>query len=150
EWLSWVDKNSKIEGVIEFINSSRQHYLSNQGFQVGIWYQNELCGLISFHNLNWENRNTSMGYWLGEKYQGRGIMTKTCKALLNYAFTELKLHRVEIRCAEMNHRSRAIPERLGFTREGMSREAEWLYDHFVNHIVYSILAEEWPPFEAEK
>jgi ribosomal-protein-serine acetyltransferase len=144
EWLPWVDKNSKIEEVIDFINSSRQHYSSNQGFQAGIWYQNELCGLVSFHNFNWENKNTSMGYWLAAKYQGRGIITKTCRALITYAFGELKLNRIEIRCAEMNQRSKAIPERLGFTREGMIREAEWLYDHYVNHIVYSILAAEWP------
>jgi ribosomal-protein-serine acetyltransferase len=144
EWLSWVDKHSKVENLIEFITKSRQQFAANTGFQAGIRYQNQLCGIISFHNFNWENHITSMGYWLAENYQGRGIMTRTCKALISYAFEEMKLNRVEIRCAEMNHRSRAIPERLGFTREGMIREAEWLYDHFVNHIVYSVLAAEWP------
>lgn len=70
-------------------------------------------------------------------------MTKACKACIDYAFNELKLHRLEIRCAVENERSRAIPERLGFTNEGTIREAEWLYDHFVDHVVYGMLEREW-------
>lgn len=70
-------------------------------------------------------------------------MTKACIAFINHAFSELQLNRVEIRCAVGNTKSRAIPERLGFTNEGTIRDGEWLYDHFVNHIVYGILAMEW-------
>ena len=93
--------------------------------------------------MNWANRSTSIGYWLGERYRGSGVMTKSCKAFVEYAFRELNINRVEIRCAEKNLRSRAIPERLGFVNEGMIREAEWLYDHYVDHVVYGILAREW-------
>ena len=50
------------------------------------------------------------------------------------------LHRVEIRCAIDNHRSRAVPHRLGFRLEGQMREAEWLYNHWVDHAVYAGLA----------
>lgn len=58
-------------------------------------------------------------------------------------FNELKLNRVDIRAAEENIKSRAIPERLGFVCEGQIRQAEWLYDHYVNHIVYGMMAAEW-------
>ena len=51
-------------------------------------------------------------------------MTSSCAALLDYLFGELELHRVTIQCGTGNRRSCAIPERLGFTREGMLREAE--------------------------
>ena len=70
-------------------------------------------------------------------------MTKACRALIRYAFEQLQLNRVEIRVAVGNYKSRAIPERLGLVKEGMIREAEWLYDHFVDHIVYGVLAKEW-------
>lgn len=93
--------------------------------------------------MNWANKSTSIGYWLGERYQGKGIMTKSCKSFIEYAFKELNLNKIEIRCAEQNFRSRAIPERLGFVKEGIIREAEWLNDHFVSHVVYGILAREW-------
>lgn len=66
-------------------------------------------------------------------------MTASCRALINRAFGELDLHRVMILCATENRRSRAIPERLGFTLEGVAREAEWLYDHFVDLAIYGLL-----------
>jgi len=70
-------------------------------------------------------------------------MTASCRACISHAFTELKLNRVEIRCAVENRKSRAIPERLGFRFEGTLREAQWLYDHFVEHALYGMLAREW-------
>ena len=83
-----------------------------------------------------------MGYWLDKEAQGTGLMTRSCSALLEHAFAELDLNRVEIRCAVDNARSRAIPERLGFRLEGQLRQAEWLYDRFVDHAVYGLLARE--------
>jgi ribosomal-protein-serine acetyltransferase len=51
---------------------------------------------------------------------------------------------VEVRAAPGNRRSRAIPERLGFRQEGILRDAEWLYDHYVDLVVYAMLADDWP------
>jgi ribosomal-protein-serine acetyltransferase len=63
--------------------------------------------------------------------------------MVNYAFRELGLNRVEIQVATDNMRSRAIPERLGFTQEGILRDDVWLRDRFVDHVVYGMLAREW-------
>ena len=52
---------------------------------------------------------------------------------------ELQLNRIEIRAAIGNVKSQAIPEKLGFAKEGCVREAEWLYDHYVDHIIYGML-----------
>lgn len=70
-------------------------------------------------------------------------MTKVAKALTNYAFTHLNLNKVEIRAAVGNKKSRSVPERLGFVNEGIIRQAEWLYDHYVDITVYGVLANEW-------
>ena len=70
-------------------------------------------------------------------------MTAACRALVDHACEELGLNRVSIACATENKKSCAIPERLGFRREGIVRQAEWLYDHFVDHVVYATLASEW-------
>ena len=85
-----------------------------------------------------------MGYWLASEFRGRGVMTKACQAVVEAAFTHYQLHRIEIRCATGNKRSCAIPRRLGFDYEGTLREAEWLYDHFVDLEVYSMLEQNWP------
>ncbi|GAA0179571.1 GNAT family protein [Clostridium sediminicola] len=143
EWLPWVDASKSSEDTKVFIQSTMDQFASNNGFQAGIWCKGQIAGVIGYHGMNLANKSTSIGYWLSEKFVGKGIMTKACKVLVDYAITDLNLNRVEIRCAENNYKSRAIPERLGFTNEGMIREAEWLYDHYVNHIVYGILASDW-------
>jgi ribosomal-protein-serine acetyltransferase len=102
-----------------------------------------LAGVIGYDAIDWENRSTEVGYWLGEGYQGKGLATAACRALVDHAFKELGLNRVSIACATENKKSCAIPERLGFRREGVVRQAEWLYDHFVDHVVYAALASEW-------
>ena len=60
-------------------------------------------------------------------------MTASCQALVDHAFASLNLHRLVISCAPGNARSRAVAQRLGFVHEGRQRDAEWLYDHFVDH-----------------
>ena len=70
-------------------------------------------------------------------------MTLACRYLVDYSFATLILNRVVIMCATHNKRSRAIPERLGFRHEGTACEAEWLYDHFVDHEMYALLRRHW-------
>lgn len=144
QWLPWVDYETSVEDSRNFVQRSLQHYLDNESFSMGIRYQGRLAGVIGYHTINWTSRRVEIGYWLGSEFQGKGLMTKACSAMIDYAFAKLTLNRVEIHCATENLRSRAIPERLGFTREGTLRESEWLYDHFVDLIVYSMLAREWP------
>jgi len=143
EWLPWVDNSRSIADTQEFIKSSLEQFASNGSFGTGILYQGKLAGAIGFHYIDWSNRATSIGYWLAASFQGKGLMTKACRTLVDYAFNELGLNRVEIRCATENTKSRAIPQRLGFKQEGTIRQAEWLYDHYVDLVVYGILASEW-------
>ena len=64
-------------------------------------------------------------------------------ALVGHALTAWKLHRVEIRVATGNARSRAIPERLGFLREGTLREAERHGERFLDLDVFALLEPDW-------
>ncbi len=143
EWLPWLDTTTKLEDTVEFIKSSIKGAAENKGFNTVIIYRGEIAGVAGYNTINWANKTAYIGYWLGEEFQGNGIMTKVARALTDYAFHELKLNKVEIRAALLNKKSRSIPERLNFVNEGCIRQAEWLYDHYVDHIVYGILAEEW-------
>ena len=71
-------------------------------------------------------------------------MTRACRTLVTTAFKDLGLHRVEIRVVTENNRSRAIPEKLGFTREGVLRQAALLYNRYHDLEIYSMLKDEWP------
>ncbi|MCP3029096.1 GNAT family N-acetyltransferase [Halobacillus sp. A5] len=142
-WLGWVDDNESIKHTKEFIQMGLNKYAAHQGISACILYKGKIAGVIGTHAADWTNRSTSIGYWLGEEFINKGIMTRSVKALTNYLIKDLHLNRIEIRAAESNNSSRAIPERLGFTEEGRLRQVEWLYDHYVDHVVYSILAEDW-------
>jgi len=141
-WLPWLDATLTVDDTRHFIKDALQQFAANEGFQAGIWHKGRLAGVIGFHRIDWFNRQVEIGYWLGEEFQGKGLMTMACRALINHAFHDLKLNRVTIRCATGNTRSCAIPERLGFTREGIVIQGEWLYDHYVDLVVYRLLAGE--------
>ncbi|NHN30480.1 GNAT family N-acetyltransferase [Paenibacillus agricola] len=142
KWLPWVNESTKVEVTQEFIQFELSRFAKNNGFSSGIIFNNELVGCIGVHDINWRNRKTSIGYWLGEKYQGSGVMTRACKGLLRYLIQDLGINRVEIRACSENYKSRAIPERLGFIHEGTIRQAEWIDGRFYDHVVYGILAED--------
>jgi ribosomal-protein-serine acetyltransferase len=86
---------------------------------------------------------TELGYWISERFEGRGLVITTCRVLIDYAFNELALNRIVISCSAENQKSRAIPEKLGFKQEGILRQSEWLQDRFVDMVIYGLLAKEW-------
>jgi ribosomal-protein-serine acetyltransferase len=142
-WLPWVDGDRSPEDSRKFCEKAIGQYAANDGFHAGMWAKGNFIGVIGFHRIDWANRKTTLGYWLDKSAEGRGWMTASCRAMVDHALLELNLNRVEIRCATQNPKSLAIPRRLGFSLEGTVRQAEWLYDHFVDHEIYGMLKEQW-------
>lgn len=150
EWLPWVDSMKSSETYRPIITAWLQQFAEEDGFQAGVMYKGELVGFAGFHSIDYTNKQTSIGYWLAEAYQGKGIMTAVVSSLVDYAFEQYDMHRIEIKCGADNEKSRGIPERLGFLEEGVIRDGEFLYDHFHDLIVYSMLEEDWKKRESEK
>jgi ribosomal-protein-serine acetyltransferase len=138
-WMNWVDQRRTAAEVANYIAAGLKQFVLNQGIQVGIWEDDKLCGMIVCAPLDWQQKAACLEYWLGAAHQGKGIMTSSCRAMMEHLLGTVGLHRLTIRCAAENHRSRAVAERLGFTFEGTARDAEWLYDHYVDHAVYGLL-----------
>lgn len=85
-----------------------------------------------------------IGYWIAAGHEGRGLVTRACRALIEHLFSTPDCHRVTIRAAPDNARSRAIPERLGFAQEGLMREAGWTpVTGYHDLVVYGLLEDEW-------
>ena len=147
EWLPWLDTQTSVSTSVGFIRACLERERTMGAFTGLIWHAGRLSGVAGFNSVDRMNRSGQIGYWLCRDAQGSGIMTACCRTLINYAFDVthgLGLHRVTIGVAPENHKSRAIPERLGFREEGRIRDAEWLYDHFVDHVLYGMLRSEWP------
>lgn len=142
EWLPWVDGTKTPDESLDFIRLTLKQFGEQSSYTFGIWYQEKLSGVIGTHQISWHNRATSVGYWIAKEAQGQGIAIQSCKAFVRFLFKELKLNRIEICAATENKKSQAIPNKLGFQFEGVKRESEWLYDHFVDHACFSILAKD--------
>ena len=143
EWLPWVDVTTSPENIRNFIARVRDQFATGRGPQTGIWIEGNFAGSVGCHPIDWPNRHCSIGYWIEERYQGKGTMTRSCTAMIDYLFGDLGLHRVTIQCGTGNRRSCAIPERLGFTREGLTRDGEWVNDRWVDLVLWGMLEQEW-------
>lgn len=143
EWLPWLDMTTDVQDTRNYIQSCITGFEAKKSLSTVIIYNKKIVGIAGFNNINHANKTVYIGYWLSKDAQGNGIMTKVVEALCQYTFEELQFNKVEIRAAVGNTKSRAIPERLGFVKEGTIRSAEWLYDQFVDHVIYGLLANEW-------
>jgi ribosomal-protein-serine acetyltransferase len=145
EWLPWVDATRAVDDTLAFIRSTLEQFASNQGFAAGIWRQQRYIGGIGTHKIDWLHRKVEIGYWLGRSYQGNGIATDACRALVTHALGELELNRVEILCAAGNVKSRALAERLGFKLEATLREAHFLHGKYHDLLIFAVLKRDWKP-----
>lgn len=143
KWLPFARGAYSVEDAITFIGRTRRQFGDNLGFQAGIIVEGEIAGVIGIHPIDWENAQSSIGYWVAEEHQGRGIVTRASRAILDYVFGTLGLHRMEIRVQPGHTKSQGVPERLGFTLEGTLRQVMKHPDRFVDHLVYGMLADEW-------
>lgn len=143
QWLIWVDRSDTPEITRQYIKDSKRLCENKEAMSAGIWFNGELVGAIGVVAYEWHNRIMEIGYWISADRQGKGIITRAVSALVDYAFNEQNLNRVEIHCATANASSRAIPERLGFKQDGVMREAGLLNGQFVDKVIYSMLASEW-------
>jgi ribosomal-protein-serine acetyltransferase len=142
-WLSWAT-NQDFDDTLGFIHGTRSQLNDNDGFQAAVIVGEGIAGVIGYLGVDWVNRSTRVGYWLDEGHQGKGTMTAAVRLLVNHALAVWDLNRVEIRAAVENRRSRAIPERLGFRREGTLRQAELIDGRYLDSVVYSMLSADWP------
>ncbi|MDA5559596.1 GNAT family protein [Exiguobacterium sp. MMG028] len=141
EWLGWLDYIETVEDSKKNIEGRIKGLIETGGFpkSFAVIYKAVLAGTIGFNEIDRGIQCGTIGYWLGQEFQGKGIMSRALETIIEYGFRDLKLNKIEIRVATENVKSRALPERLGFREEGVIRDAEWLYDRYVDHVVYGLL-----------
>jgi ribosomal-protein-serine acetyltransferase len=143
EWLPWVDHMQSVEDFRKYINSSKLRYGNHAEMGYVIMADGAMIGRLGLYNIDLTNKTASIGYWLDQQWLGKGIITRCCKAVVDDGFSRLQLNRIEIRAATENYKSQAIPERLGFKKEGIIRQGEFVNSRFVDLLVYSMLKQEW-------
>jgi ribosomal-protein-serine acetyltransferase len=114
-----------------------------------IFANERLCGAIRLNHIEHDNRKASVGYYLGQKYQGSGMATASVRAVLQFAFERLGFNRIELKCAVANVASQRVAERLGFAWEGLLRQAELVDGAYLDHFVYGLLRDDFAARAAE-
>jgi len=141
EWLPFVPFTTDVSFTEAFVNTYVGSPRNNPTFT--IWYKGAFAGLIGFKDSDYDNEKTEIGYWLSEAFQHKGIVTLACQKLIEFAFDELQMNRIQIKAAEGNAKSRSIPERLGFHLEGIERCGEKHANGYFDLCVYSLLKSEY-------
>jgi len=141
EWLPFVELTKEISHTHTFIDNYLNSEIKDLTFV--IHYKHKFVGLVGMKDTDFDNMKTEIGYWISEFYQHKGIITRSCKRLIEYAFDELKMNRIQLKAATGNVKSQAVAERLGFTCEGIERQGELHTRGFVDLVVFGLLKKDW-------
>lgn len=111
-----------------FINKCKENANNKQreNYEFAICLKNNptiLIGVISLTKINYFHEKCSMGYWLNEKFQRKGYMFEASKKVIEFAFKNLKLNKIEISAAVKNIASNNLIKKLGFVFEGTKKKS---------------------------
>jgi len=142
-WLDWIDATRTLADSRRYAQDAAAQFVDRTSFAYAIEAAGRIVGSVGIHDLDWANRSGALGYWLAPPWRGRGIMTRACIALTTKAFREVRLERLEIRCALGNGASRAVAERLRFAHEGNLARAHALHGDFLDAALFATTAQVW-------
>jgi ribosomal-protein-serine acetyltransferase len=140
EWLPWVDATRKQADTEKYIAETQRDFTATRAFVCGIWADGQIVGVIGHNRIDWAHRVAFPFYWLAPDAEGRGLMTQCFRAIIDDAFAQLQVKQVVIAVATGNLRAQRLPAKLGFKQVSTLKKAEWLYDHHVDHYIYSLAA----------
>ena len=99
-----------------------------------------LLGAITLDNIRRGPAQAgTLGYWVGAPFARQGYMTEAVKAVVDYAFGELDLSRIESACLPENAASRAVLERCAFKYEGVAQSYLQIAGRWRTHVLYANL-----------
>ncbi|WP_316814491.1 GNAT family protein [Pedobacter nyackensis] len=142
-FLPWVGRMQHIDDFRSYASDCELLYEQGKEVSFVIIAEGILVGRIGLHHIDAQNNTASIGYWLTKSAQGKGIVLKSCIAMISFGFDKLNLHRIELKAAVNNYRSQAIPKQLKFVEEGILREAELVNNQYLDLILYAMLKHDW-------
>jgi len=142
-WVPWAKLGFTHEDALVHIRYLNDMFTKNSNFWVFINFRGAIAGGIGLNRFDLDNQATDLGYWLAEDKQGHGIVTRACSAMVEYVFNDLGYNRIELRTNPENEKSVAVAERLGFSKEGVLRQAEVINNEFKDLELHSLLKEDW-------
>ena len=141
----WTDRTeAEVKDFIQgFIN--QQNERPRRKFQLAIVLResSKLIGNCGIRLKQDNDREADIGFALSPEFWGRGFATRAGNALVEFGFSELKLHRVSSWCIADNAASGRVLEKLGLRLEGQLRQNEYFKSRWWNTLLYGLLAQDW-------
>jgi RimJ/RimL family protein N-acetyltransferase len=141
-WLPWATRIRTTEDARAFLQRYADRQAADTGRIYGIWLDDVLVGGTLFRVFDTGARVCELGVWLAPGAQGRGLVTRAARSMIDWAIGERGMARVEWLTVPDNTRSVAAARRLGMTRDGLLREAFELHGVRKDVEVWSLLATE--------
>lgn len=147
-WMSWVDGERPASQLSFIEKRALPSIAAADGYGGFLVANGVMVGTVDVHDVEPRSRRGSIGYWLDERAQGRGYVTKAVSAMVDRCFSlgffdGEPYERLAILAEVDNLKSRAVPERLGFTFEGVLRRHRHNGTRYADYAVYSLLRSEY-------
>lgn len=133
-WLPFIDTTLSVNDSLDYIR-----YAKSNEKTYAIIFKGEFAGMIGIKSVDESNEKAELGYWISPAFEGKGLVSQSARALIDYAFNTMNLNRLLIQVAVGNTRSIRIAERLGFKKEGIERDGEKLVNGFTNIVKFGLL-----------
>ena len=133
------------ESIKELLTTYIKRYENKDTYRWGIFSKEdgECIGQIAYFLVDSKNHFGEIEYCIGTDYQKRGYATEATKAVIGYGFEQINFNKVQICHKANNDASRRVIEKLGFVKEGVSREYFFRDGEYIDRVYYSILKREW-------
>lgn len=105
--------------------------------------EDEPVGVVAFEGIDKEVGTAEINYWIIPSRWGNGYATEAAERLIRYGFNQLNLHKVVARVSEFNDASKRVVEKIGFVKEGVQREQEFVDGEYQDRHWYGLLKREW-------
>jgi RimJ/RimL family protein N-acetyltransferase len=122
-------------------------YQQQEGIDWGITLHGDdrLIGMCGAYQWNRSNRRIDIGYHVRPAHWGHGYATEAARAIIDWCFQNLDLHRIQADCTDGNLASERVLLKCGFTVEGIWRESCWEHGRFVSIKQFGLLRHEFTP-----
>jgi len=141
-WMPFAQRIPAVEDTEANLREAHIKFLKRNSFRFLIFHKetNQFIGQASLQGITWDLPKGELGYWINTESSGNGFMTEAIRELTRFALEPLHFKRIEIRVESTNLKSRSIPEKLGFTLEGILKNDDLSADgqQLTNTCIYAM------------
>lgn len=116
---------------------------TDEGVHLLVVTEETPIGTIGLEQIDQRAGVAEIGYWIIPEQWDNGFGTEATELMVQYAFDQLRLHKVTARVFDFNHASQRLLETIGFSEEGIQREQVFINGEYHDTYWYGLLAHDW-------